>query len=110
MRLLYLNSDKIGDVNSELGEKLLITFLNKVLSQQIEIDVIFCVNSGALLTSTNNNAVEILKKFEKKGTIISTCGTCLDFYNIREQLKVGDIGSMDLLVKLMSQAENILRP
>ncbi len=109
MKVLYLNSNKMGEGNSELGEKLLLTFIEKVYSS-INIDAILCVNSGAHLATVNNKAVELFKLFEQKGTVISTCGTCLDFYNIREKLQVGNVGSMELLVNIMNKAEKVIRP
>ena len=107
MKLLYLNSNKMGEGNPKLGEKLLLVFLEKVYNT-IDIDAIVCVNSAVYLTSSN--AVEIFKKFEVKGVAVSSCGTCLDFYNIREKLQVGNVGSMDLLVNLMNQAEKVITP
>ncbi len=109
MKVLYLNSNSMGEGSPELGEKLLNAFIEKVYNT-IEIDVVLCVNSGAYLTTTNNKTVELLKLFEQKGTAISTCGTCLDFYNIRENLQVGNVGSMELLVNIMNKAEKIIRP
>ena len=82
-------------------------FLEKIYNT-IDIDAIVCVNSAVYLTSSN--AVEIFKKFDAKGVAVSSCGTCLDFYNIREKLQVGNVGSMDLLVNLMNQAEKVIRP
>ena len=107
MKVLYLNSNKMGEGDPELGKKLLLIFLEKVYNT-IDIDVIVCVNSAVYLTSSN--VVEILRKFEAKGVTVSSCGTCLDFYSIREKLQVGNVGSMDLLVNLMNQAKKVIRP
>ncbi len=99
----------MGEGNPELGEKLLINFIEKVCNS-IDIDAILCVNSGAFLTTNSEKAIELFKRFEQKGTAISTCGTCLDFYSIREKLQVGNVGSMELLVNLMNQANKVIRP
>ena len=110
MTLLYLNSNKMGEGDSLLGEKLMIVFLEKILLQSIKIDTIICVNSAAYLTTVNDKTVSILSKIEEKGTVISTCGTCLDFFEIRNNLRVGDVGSMDLIVKLKDNASKIINP
>ncbi len=110
MNLLYLTSDVLGTGDVVLGEKLLINFLNNLLSSSKKIDVIFCINSAAYLTCNNHDAVKIFKQFNDKGTIISTCGTCLEFYKIKDELQVGEIGSMSLLVQLMNSAKNIITP
>ena len=110
MQLLYLNSDTLGQGEEKLGKKLLISFLNNLLSMDVKIDAVFCVNSAALLTTTNTEVVDILKKMAHKGAVISTCGTCLEYYNLKDQLQVGEIGSMSLAINLMQQADKIIRP
>ena len=109
MNLLYLNSNIMGQGNPELGKNLLINFIEKVYNS-IEIDIILCVNSGAFLTTNTQKTIEIFKRFEQKGTVISTCETCLDFYSIREKLQVGNVGSMELLTDIMYQADKVIRP
>ena len=43
----------------------------------------------------------MLKDFEKKGTVIYSCGTCLDFYGLKENLKIGLITNMYSSVELL---------
>ena len=110
MNLLYLTSDVLGTGNNQLGKKLLINFLQNLLSEFVEIDVVFCVNSAVSLTCENDKAIEILKEFNNRGSVISSCGTCLDFYKLKDKLQVGEIGSMSLLIQLMNNSEKIIRP
>jgi selenium metabolism protein YedF len=109
MNLLYLNSDVLGTGDKELGEKLLISFLKQTLSSSLKIDTIFCVNSAAKLTTINKKAIELFKQFQEQGTIISTCGSCLEYYKLKDKLAIGDIGSMNLLVQLMANAKKIIQ-
>ena len=108
MQLLLLNSDIVGAGNKELGEKLMISFLNQLVLNKTKIDAVFCVNSGVFLTTTNKPASVLLEKIENQGAVISSCGTCLDFYNLKDMLAVGEIGTMDLYVQLMSGADKVL--
>lgn len=110
MNLLYLNSDILGGNNQELGEKLIANFLKTINDSSLKIDAVFCVNSGIKLVTQNNETINLLNIMEQKGTVISSCGTCLDFFNLRNELKVGDIGSMKLLVSLLNTADKIIRP
>ena len=56
---------------------------------------IVCVNRAVLLTTAEKNSdiVNILKTFEEKGVEIFSCGICLDFYKVSDELKVGMIGN-----------------
>ncbi len=77
MIFLYLNSDKIGEGNQELGKNLLVLFLENLAKSEVQIDVIGCVNSGVFLTTAENPTLEYLRKLEEKGAQIASCGTCL---------------------------------
>ena len=39
-----------------------------------------------------------------------TCGTCLDFYGIKEKLAVGTVTNMYNIVETMQQADRVIRP
>ena len=51
-------------------------------------------NSGAYLTCAGSDSLEDLKFMEAQGVEIRTCGTCLDFYKLKETLAVGSITNM----------------
>ena len=57
-----------------------------------------------------NDVVEDLKKLEELGVEILTCGTCLDFYGLKEKLAVGGISNMYEIVEKQCRAHTILRP
>ena len=50
-----------------------------------------------------------LKKLEEAGTKIYSCGTCLNYYDLADQLKVGVTGNMyDVVDSLMSTSDRII--
>ncbi len=110
MTLLYLNSDKMGEGDAELGKKLLRIFLEKLADSQVQIDVIGCVNGGVHLTTQGSPVLTSLQKLQERGARIATCGTCLDHHNMREQLAIGEIGTMDMTVQIMDMADKVIRP
>lgn len=110
MIFLYLCSDTMGHGNPELGKKLLINFLQKLADSDTQIDVIGCVNDGIKLTTKGSAVLDSLKKLQERGAQIATCGTCLDFHGKRNELLIGDIGSMDGTVQIMATADRVIRP
>lgn len=110
MTFLYLNSDTMGEGDPELGRNLMFVFLSELAESGAGIDVIGCVNSGIRLTTEGSDVIDILKTFERRGTRIATCGTCLDFHNLRDKLRVGEVGSMKKTVEIMLEADRIIRP
>ena len=47
---------------------------------------------------------------QEQGVEILTCGTCLDFYGLKEKLAVGGITNMYSIVEKLNTAGRILRP
>lgn len=110
MTFLYLNSDQMGHGDAELGRKLLQSFLQELAESDVKVDVVGCVNSGIRLTTRNGKALESLQALEKKGAQIATCGTCLDYHGMRDDLLIGAIGTMEQTVQIMARADKMIRP
>ena len=110
MTLLYLNSDKMGEGDTVLGRKLMASFLREVAKSDVKVDLIGCVNSAINLTTEGSEVADSLKAIQEKGAMIASCGTCLDHYKKREKLVIGEIGSMDMTVKIMATADRVIRP
>ena len=73
-------------------------------------DTVLFYNKGAFLTCEGSPVLEDLKTLEKEGTKICTCGTCLDFYKMKEKLAVGTIVNMYVIVETQSKADLIIKP
>ncbi|MDL2325233.1 DsrE family protein, partial [Ruminococcaceae bacterium OttesenSCG-928-A16] len=69
--------------------------------------VIF-VNSGALLTTKKATTVPDLQALAAKGTQIFTCGTCANYYNITQNLAVGEIIDMMGITTLLANAAHLI--
>lgn len=110
MTLLYLNSDQMGVGDPVLGRKLLKSFLSEIAKSDLKVDIVGCVNSAINLTTEGSDVLDSLKALESRGARIASCGTCLDHYDKREQLLVGEIGTMDMTVAVMGSADKVIRP
>lgn len=110
MTFLYLNSDRIGQGDDELGRRLLSLFLQKLLASEVKVDFVACLNGGALLTTEEGPALEALRALEARGATVTTCGTCLDHLQRRERLLLGAVGGMQQTVELFAAAERIIAP
>lgn len=54
--------------------------------------------------------LEDMKALAEEGVKIFTCGTCLDFYGMKEKLAVGEVTNMYDIVENMERAKKIIRP
>ncbi len=108
--IVVVSSDKMGEGDEELGHILMKSFLFAVTQLDELPDKMVFYNSGARLTAEGSPALEDLKNLAEQGVEIMTCGTCLDFYGIKEKLAVGTVTNMYNIVETMQQADRVIRP
>ena len=110
MTFLYLNSNQMGSGDPILGKKLLKSFLYEMAKSDTVIDVIGFVNSAVNLTIEGSEVIDSIKALEAKGAKIASCGTCLDHFNVKDKLLIGQIGTMDMTIAVMANADKVIRP
>jgi selenium metabolism protein YedF len=98
--LLIISSDIIGK-DEKLGRILMKAFLETMIAIKQLPDIIFLMNTAVKLTTIDEEFIELFKKIESLGTEIFTCGTCLKYYNLEDQLKVGYRGTTNHFVEGM---------
>ena len=108
--VVVISSDKMGDGDPELGQILIKGFIYSLTQLEKLQDTVLFYNKGAFLTCEGSPVLADLKTLEKEGTKICTCGTCLDFYKMKEKLAVGTIVNMYVIVETQSKADLIIKP
>ena len=107
---VVLSANTMGSGDVKLGTALMKAFVFSLTKQDRLPDTILCYNSGAYLTCEGADTLEDLKLMEAEGVTVLTCGTCLDFYGLKEKLAVGGITNMYDIVERMENAAQIIKP
>ena len=108
--LVVLSANTMGTGDSKLGTSLMKAFVFALTKQDQLPDTILCYNTGAYLTCEGADTLEDMKLLESEGVTILTCGTCLDFYGLKEKLAVGGATNMYDIVERMEKAAQIIKP
>ncbi len=108
--VIVLSGNVMGTGDEKLGRALMKAFVFAVTKQDYLPETILCYNTGAYLTCEGADTLEDIKSLEAEGVQILTCGTCLDFYGIKEKLAVGSVTNMYEIVEVMERAKTIVRP
>ena len=108
--LVVLSGCTMGTGDEKLGKALMKAFVFALTKQDVLPETILCYNTGAYLTTEGADTLEDLKLLESEGVTILTCGTCLDFYGLKEKLAVGGVTNMYDIVERMESAQSIVRP
>ena len=108
--LVVLSANTMGSGDPKLGTSLMKAFVFALTKQDQLPDTILCYNTGASLTCEGADTLEDLKLLESEGVTVLTCGTCLDFYGLKEKLAVGGVTNMYDIVERMEGADKIIKP
>ena len=108
--LVVLSANTMGSGDEKLGTALMKAFVFALTKQDQLPETILCYNTGAFLTCQGADTLEDLKLLESEGVTVLTCGTCLDFYGLKEKLAVGSVTNMYDIVERMQSAQSIIRP
>ncbi len=108
--VVVVSSDRMGIGNDELGKVLIKGFIFAVTQLDTLPKTMLFYNGGATITCEESDSLEDLKSLEAQGVEILTCGTCLDYYGLKEKLAVGSVTNMYSIVEKMAGANKILRP
>lgn len=87
-------SNTMGEGSEELGKILMNSFIYTVTEVTPYPSTLIFYNGGVHLTCEGSEALEDLKQLEEKGVKIIACGTCLDFFQTKDKLRVGEISNM----------------
>lgn len=107
-KCIFISSDKMGEGNDELGDVLIKGFIYTLTEAKPYPKYIVFVNSGVKLTARNESTIENLKILEECGVEILSCGTCLDYYDLKETLQVGSITNMYNIVDIMKNSSQTI--
>ena len=106
---VVINSDQMGSGDEGFGKKLLEGFIYALTEQDVLPKFVVCYNSGVKLTTENEKTVNDLKALASQGCEVLSCGLCLDFYGLKEKLKVGTPTNMYRITEIM-RTHFVVRP
>lgn len=106
--VVFIGNEHIGGGSQELGKNLMRMFLYTLTeSSELPTHILF-MNGGVKIPTLDEQAVDHLKTLKEKGVEIIVCGTCLNYYNLAEDLKVGQISNMYEIVEKMQKAGKVI--
>ena len=106
--MVLITSTTIGDGAAELGEKLMSNYLIALSEGENLPKYVFLINSGVQLAKVGNKTVDTLKTLADKGVTILACGTCLDYYQIKDHLAIGQVSNIYTLRDIMADSDNVI--
>lgn len=106
---VFIGKDYVGEGSQELGYNLMKMALYTLSESDVAPTSILFMNSGVqLLTNGEQQIIENIKVLIEKGSEVLVCGTCLDYYQVKDKLAVGEISNMYDILERMQEAAKVI--
>ena len=107
--VVAIGSAEMGNGDPKLGKILMKSFLYSLTQLDALPQTMLFFNGGVRMTTEGSESIEDLKALEAQGVEILSCGTCLDFYGLKDKLRVGGITNMYVIAQTMAEAGNVVK-
>lgn len=107
---VVINTNTMGQGDEKLGQTLLKSFIYSLTEQDVLPEYILFYNGGAQLVTNDSDSIEDLQALAAQGVKILTCGVCINYFDLKEKLGVGEITNMFRIVEIMRKSQRIVRP
>lgn len=105
---VFVSRGYLGGGSEELGKNLLKMFFYTLTQSDNPPQYLLFMNGGVKVPVFDEQIIEHLQLLEQRGCEVLVCGTCLKYYDLADQLKVGTVSNMYEIVERMQSASKIL--
>ncbi|MGP3778698.1 sulfurtransferase-like selenium metabolism protein YedF [Halanaerobium saccharolyticum] len=106
-KVYLVASDTLGEGEEELGKILIKGFLSTLLDIKPQPEKVIFLNAGVKLAVLEKDVTAVLADLEAAGVKILLCGTCLDYYNLSDQVEVGEVSNMYEIVDSLNSSSTV---
>lgn len=106
--VLVVPSEYMGRGEAKLGSILMRAFFHTLGEVEPRPATVIFFNSGVKLVVEGSKVVDDLQALHAQGLEILACGTCLDFYDLKDHVVVGEISNMYTIAETMLNAGKIV--
>ena len=106
--VILVTNSGLGVAEKGFREKMMGVFLSTLATfPQLPGKILFYTD-GVKLVVEGSPVISELKALEEKGVHLIACGTCLDYFGLKDQVVVGEVGGMAAILEAMTEAEKVI--
>lgn len=108
--VVVIKCECMGDGDVELGKLLMRAFINSLLESTQLPTAVILYNGGIHLALKDTDTARTLEKLNEKGVRIICCGTCVEYYEVKDRLAIGQVSNMYAITEMLVNAGHIIYP
>ncbi|ABB14195.1 sulfurtransferase-like selenium metabolism protein YedF [Carboxydothermus hydrogenoformans] len=106
--VLFIQGESLGRGDEELGKILMKNFLTTLAGNDELPEALLFVNSGVKLVVEGSPVLGPLKILEEKGVYLGACGTCLDYFKLKDKVVAGEVTNMGNIVNYLTKSLKVV--
>ena len=106
--VLLITRNGMGEAEPALQQKLVTTYF-KLLDETNVLPAVICFYAdGVRLVVDGSPVIDSLRSLEAKGVRLVLCSTCLNYFNLAGQVRVGIVGGMTDILEAQRRAGKVI--
>ena len=106
--VILITSNGMGKSDERLGQTLAGKYF-ELLSQNGSLPAVLCFyTEGVKLVCDDSPILDQLRKLEANGVRLIVCSTCLNYYELNENVQVGIVGGMGDILEAQVKADKVI--
>lgn len=105
---LLLTAETMGRGSEELGQLLMRSFFYALAESETLPESVYLVNGAVKLACAGSPVLESLEKLSSRGVQLNSCGLCLDYFELKEKLSIGEITNMYAIVDRVMKGQVVI--
>ncbi len=105
---ILVTTNGMSNAEQELSAILLNNYLKLLVDEDLLPNALLFYGEGVKTVVENSPFLEALSVLEKKGVNLIVCKTCLNFYGISDQIKVGKVGAMADIIHYQWNVDKVI--
>jgi selenium metabolism protein YedF len=107
--VVYVDGDTLGKGSEELGRVLMKNFLHTLPGITPKPWRVILISTGVKLAVGGHECVPVLKSLTDQGTEVLSCGTCLDYFGLKDDLSAGRASNMNEIATSFMAATKVIK-
>jgi intracellular sulfur oxidation DsrE/DsrF family protein len=98
----------LGHAPEELQLRVVGNFLTLLRGAEERPAALLFYTDGVRLVCEGSPVLDQLREFESQGVDVISCRTCVEYFNLKEKVRVGTVGGMPAIMEAMARAGKVV--
>jgi intracellular sulfur oxidation DsrE/DsrF family protein len=98
----------LGQAPEDLQLRVLGNFLMLLEGAEERPAALLFYTDGVKLVCEGSPVLDQLRGFESLGVPVISCRTCVEYFDLKEKVKVGTVGGMPAIMEAMARADKVV--